>query len=369
MSVDLQTLELLRASVSRFAKPDPAAVRALRASKAGFNRESWQLMAAQGWLAVGSDAGEEGALGLSAAVAIARPLGYGLRSEPFSQAIQASICLADGGPTAYCGDVLESIVSGELVPAVAASPEGTCDVVLAKRGTSGFVLDGTCRCVEPGNADAFVVAGLSEGEPALLWVQGASEGLSRHEVAAPDGYPLADIELRNVGVPFNQVIATGAQAQRRTLKAFDGALIVQSAELLGLIDRVLELTLDYLRTRRQFDRPIGSFQSLQHRAVDLWIQQQLTEAAVTSAAAVFDAPSSVPEQRSAAASAAKARAASAAMTVCNQAVQLHGAIGITDEYELALHLQRALRICASLGNSFLHRRRYDRYAPQPQVAA
>jgi alkylation response protein AidB-like acyl-CoA dehydrogenase len=123
---------------------------------------------------------------------------------------------------------------------------------------------------------------------------------------------------------------------------------------------MLELTLDYLRTRKQFGRAIGSFQALQHRTVDLWLQVQLARAATVTAVKAYDDPITTPSARSAAASSAKARAAHAALAMGKGAVHLHGAIGFTDEYDLGLYVNRAITIAPWLGNAAAHRRRYAR---------
>jgi alkylation response protein AidB-like acyl-CoA dehydrogenase len=125
------------------------------------------------------------------------------------------------------------------------------------------------------------------------------------------------------------------------------------------MDSALDLTLEYLRTRVQFGKPIGSFQALQHRAVDLYIQKELSRAALEAASAALADQSCTPERRAAAASSAKARAAQAALAICNEALQMHGAIGFTDEYDLGLYLNRALVLSAWLGNASAHRHRYS----------
>jgi alkylation response protein AidB-like acyl-CoA dehydrogenase len=124
------------------------------------------------------------------------------------------------------------------------------------------------------------------------------------------------------------------------------------------MDRSLELTLDYMRERRQFGKPIGAFQALQFRAADAWMQRELTAAALEAAVAIHDDADSSAEQRAAAASSVKARAAHAGPLVCSEALQLHGAIGFTDEYDLGLYINRALTLAPWLGNASEHQRRY-----------
>jgi alkylation response protein AidB-like acyl-CoA dehydrogenase len=124
------------------------------------------------------------------------------------------------------------------------------------------------------------------------------------------------------------------------------------------MDCALEMTLEYLRTRVQFGKPIGSFQALQHRAVDMYIQKELTRATLAAAVALLDQADCTPERRSAVVSSAKARASQAALAICKEALQMHGAIGYTDEYDLGLYFNRALVLAAWLGNASAHRARY-----------
>ena len=126
-------------------------------------------------------------------------------------------------------------------------------------------------------------------------------------------------------------------------------------------DRALEMSLDYLRTRVQFGKPIGTFQALQHRAVDLHIQKELASAVLEEALSVLDRGPAAPA-RAAAASRAKARCAEAATRITREAIQFHGAIGFTDEFDAGLFLKRALVLTAWLGGATWHRRRYARLA-------
>jgi alkylation response protein AidB-like acyl-CoA dehydrogenase len=145
--------------------------------------------------------------------------------------------------------------------------------------------------------------------------------------------------------------------------ALEDATLATAAALLGVMERAFALTLEYLKTRQQFGRPIGSFQALQHRAVDLQIQIALTRASVTAAARTLDGTAGV-DARRAAVSRAKARASAAAMVVTREAVQLHGAIGTTDEYDVGLFLRRAMVLANLYGGAALHRARYAATEPE-----
>jgi alkylation response protein AidB-like acyl-CoA dehydrogenase len=158
-------------------------------------------------------------------------------------------------------------------------------------------------------------------------------------------------------VPKAQVVAKGAAATAALALAFDHANAVASAELAGLMDRALEMSLDYLKTRVQFGKPIGSFQALQHRAVDLHIHREVASAVLEESLAALDAHP-LPHARAAAASRVKARCADAALKITRETIQLHGAIGFTDEFDAGLYLKRAMTLAAWLGGPTWHRRRY-----------
>ena len=146
-------------------------------------------------------------------------------------------------------------------------------------------------------------------------------------------------------------------------QAIDEAALATAGHMLGLMEKAFELTLGYLKTRQQFGRIIGTFQSLQHRAADLKIHIALTRAAVETAAAVLDS-GATGEVRQAAVSKAKARAAESGLMVLRQCIQLHGGIGYTDEYDVGLYLRRGMVIANQYGSASLHRRRFMALAPE-----
>jgi alkylation response protein AidB-like acyl-CoA dehydrogenase len=130
-----------------------------------------------------------------------------------------------------------------------------------------------------------------------------------------------------------------------------------SAEMLGVMEAALQMALGYMRTRIQFGKPIGSFQALQHKATDLYVQQELTRAVLDDAVRQLDA-GGAPAERARIASRCKARASDAGLRVTREVIQLHGAIGYTDEYDAGLYLKRALVLSAWLGNATAQRRRF-----------
>jgi alkylation response protein AidB-like acyl-CoA dehydrogenase len=199
-------------------------------------------------------------------------------------------------------------------------------------------------------AAAHVLVPLHDGEGLALWLLPAATG---------------DVRMLQDGGHVGSVAPDPRNGRRLAAdiaaplsRALDEAALATAACLLGVMERAFAMTLDYLRTRRQFGRAIGSFQALQHRAVDLRIQLALTRASVEAAAATLDDPAEPAAARQAAVSRAKARAAEAALRVTREAVQLHGAIGYTDEYDVGLCLRKAMAQANAFGSAALHRRRF-----------
>jgi alkylation response protein AidB-like acyl-CoA dehydrogenase len=159
-------------------------------------------------------------------------------------------------------------------------------------------------------------------------------------------------ELNFRGVSPAAILASG-NAASAVLQRYHGlALVAAAAEMLGVMEGVIALTLDYLKTRKQFGRPIGSFQALQHRAVDNYV---LIESVRSLLYQICQGGEPIPPSM---ASALKAVASGAALKVTKAAVQLHGAIGFTDEYDAGLYLKRAMWLSSYLGNESAHQRRY-----------
>jgi alkylation response protein AidB-like acyl-CoA dehydrogenase len=359
------TLRMLRDSAANFAKFDAARVRRLRATDPGFERSVWQEMAGMGWLGILVPE-EHGGLGLNlgATLIIAEQLGRALYPEPYgASAVMATLALLHGDNIALKQRLLPQLAAGEIIASVAWQDErggldiDQCAVDVCKR-SGKLVLDGTSRFVAAPGADAFVVAARSGQGLELYWIARDAAGLACEREARADGSASARLSFHAVDAVGGARVASLATSRAALQLAIDHATLTASAELLGLMDCALDTTLEYLRTRVQFGKPIGSFQALQHRAVDLYIQKELTRAALDAAAATLDRPGCTAAERAAAASGTKARASQAALAICTEALQMHGAIGFTDEYDLGLYLNRALVLSAWLGNASAHRSRY-----------
>jgi alkylation response protein AidB-like acyl-CoA dehydrogenase len=340
----LESVRLIRDSAAAIAPPggDTKRIRALRFQAPGFSRAVWATMCDMGWpgLLLGEAQGGS-ALGMREYCALAEQLGAGLAPEPLIQASMAAGLLT--------GDDLQAQLSGArlVLPAWqerANSLDTIGDTVIGAERINGR------KCFIPlaAGADRFLVS----GQGGLALVAADAPGVALAVEQTQDG--------GNFGV-LTLVDAPCIRMQGDFSTALNAATLATAAYLLGVMDRVFAITLDYLKTRQQFGRPIGSFQALQHRAADLKIQVALTRASVESAAAALDA-GATGHAAIAAISRAKARASDAAMLVTRQAIQLHGGIGYTDEADPGLYLRKAMVLSNLYGSAALHRRRYAAHA-------
>ena len=360
---------LLADSVSDFAArgTDIARVRRLRGTDGEYDRAVWKKMAELGWLGILVPEKHGGlGLGLAEMAIVARGLARALVPEPLTAtAVLAATALAAGENEALKREELPRLVSGDSLPALAWQEEaGVLDPFATRTRAvpfeGGFRLSGVKRFI-PGaaQADAFLVSAQADSGLVLLWLPRDTAGARLEQEHLADGRSFGTLTLRDALVPKGRVVAGGAAAAEALARAFDHGSAIAAAELAGVMDRALEMTLDYLRTRVQFGKPIGAFQALQHRAVDLYIHKELANAVLDEALALLDrAPDAA--ARAALASRVKARCADAALKITRETIQLHGAIGFTDEYDAGLYLKRALTLSAWLGHPNWHRRRYAR---------
>ncbi len=363
---------MLLNSVTDFARGvDVARVRKLRESKTECDRAVWRQMAELGWLGVLAPE-EYGGMGLQLGdmAIVAQGLARALVPEPVTAvAVLATRVLADSPNGALKKKLLEGLVSGDLLPATAWQEQaGTLDVgKIAMQATpfeGGFRVTGSKRFVIGAtHADGYIVSANSPAGLQLMWVPRDAAGAAIVFDMLADGRQSGTLNLSDVTVAKENVIHGGAAAAESLARAIDHTAAIAGAELCGIMGRSLEITLDYMKTRVQFGKAIGSFQVLQHRAVDLYIQQELSTAVLADCLGVLDGVNeNEPDAktRSAAASRIKARCTDAALLITRQAIQLHGAIGFTEDCDVGLYVKRAMTLAAWLGNGIAHRRRYAR---------
>lgn len=369
--------KLLETSVRQFvSEHSPVSrVRALRdaRSEEGFSRELWRQMAELGW--VGATLPERyggSELPFRHMASLLYETGRTLVPEPFvSTVLLGAGVLAESGDEARADTWLPRVASGDAFIALAAEERHTRGDVArtalaARRERGGWVLSGTKHDVLDGAvADAWLVVARTAGEPGsdagltLLWVDRDTDGVSAQAQQRIDARGAATLTFDDVLLPELAVVGARDEAAGVLGPALDRAVIALSSEMLGGAERVFDDTLSYLKEREQFGVTIGSFQALQHRAARLFIELTLARSAVAGAAAAVD---EAPERVARLASLAKARMSEVYVQVCNEAVQMHGGIGVTDEHHVGFFLKRARVAAATLGDSAHHRRRWAQLA-------
>jgi alkylation response protein AidB-like acyl-CoA dehydrogenase len=358
--------QMLRdAAASFLAERSPvAAQRRLRdeGSARGFDPALWQQVAELGWPAAVFPEAEGGlALGWKGLGAVAECLGTHLCATPMlSSVVLCGSLLLDAGSPEQRARWLPGVIDGSRLLALAleesarhAPASFRCQ---ARPQAGAWVLDGEKQFVIDGpGADHFIVA---TGPDTRLWiVDAAAPGVSVRPVRLVDSRMAASVRFESVRVGPQDELAGAAQADQSLDAALDRARILLAAEGLGLMRAAFATTVDYLKQRVQFDVPIGSFQALQHRAARLYVGLELLESCVNAALdALYQAPHEVPLL----ASLAKAQASDLSERLLNEAVQMHGGIGVTDEYDLGLFLKRGRVLQQTLGDGAFHRDRYAR---------
>jgi alkylation response protein AidB-like acyl-CoA dehydrogenase len=341
-----ESLRMLRDSAAAIAPRggDMKRIRELRFVEPGFDRGVWREICAMGWpgLRLSEDAGGSG-LGTSEFCALTEELGAGLVPEPLIPVAMAASLLPP--------DHLAAVLGGDKIVIPAWQERANSLDVAGTTTLSGGKISGRKMFVPmAAGADAFLVT--TTGGLAL--VARDAPGVSMTIEQTQDGGNFGTVTFDN---------APGEAIAGDAAGAMEEAALATSAYLLGVMDRAFAMTLDYMKTRQQFGKTIGSFQALQHRAVDLKIQISLTRASVAAAAATLDS-STVPALRQSAVSRAKARAAEASMLVTKQCIQLSGGIGYTDAYDVGLFLRKVMVLSNLYGSPALHRARYALVTPE-----
>jgi alkylation response protein AidB-like acyl-CoA dehydrogenase len=341
-------------------------LRQLRDAKdaVGFSRELWKTFAEMGFsgLLVPEEFGGSG-LGCVGAGVLMEEIGRTVMPSPFlSTAVLAVSALSRGGSAAQKSAHLPKIVDGSLLAALAID-EGTKHRPLmtnmqAVRSGNGFKLSGDKAFVVDGHvADLLIVAARSAGAAGerngltLFLVDPRTKGVETERTAMVDSHNAARIKFDNVEVNADGVLGEvdqGGALLEGVLNIGRGAV---ASEMVGLSEEVFGRTVNYLKERKQFGKAIGEFQALQHRAAQLYIDIEITRAAVLKALQTLDADF---ENATAAVAVAKARAGTTATLAVQEGVQMHGGMGMTDQFDIGFFMKRA-RVCQELfGDSNFH---------------
>ncbi len=344
--------------------------RALAASEEGLSRANWAQFAELGWLGIGTPEAQ-GGLGGGAVetMIIMESFGRHLVLEPyFPTVVLGGSLLARGGAQAEA--LLPELAQGRLLLALAhGEPQARFNLAdvetRAERAGDGFRLSGRKAVVLGApSADKLIVSARTGGEArgrdgiTLFLLPRETPGLALRPYRTIDDLRAAEVTLDGAMAPAATVLGGVGRGLALLESATDLALVALAAEAVGAMAALLDLTRDYLKTRKQFGVPIGSFQVLQHRLVDMFMAQHLARSLTEMAARALADPAQDPLAQARLAAAAKVEAGRAGRLVGQEAVQLHGGMGMTDELAVGHYFKRLAMIDLTLGNADHHQRRF-----------
>ena len=358
-----ETQQTLKNTARKFlaAECPMAEVRRLAETPGACGESLWKRMAAQGWmgLLISEDYGGYGMSMVEMAVVL-EEMGYALLPGPyFSTVLLAAAIIERAGSEDQRRAYLPRIASGELRATLAHDNETA--VLGASVTPDGYRLRGRKLFVpDAAAAHALVFAAQLDGEPALFLAEENTPGITISPLPSLDSTrPLYEINLDAVALPPSSLLARGEPARRALEETLDLAAAGLAAEMTGGMQRVLELSVEYAKTRKQFGKPIGTFQAVQHHCADIFL---LTEGARSASYFAAWALSQNDPAAPLAVSVAKAYASDGFREAGNHGIQVHGGMGFTWENDLHLYYRRAKASEIACGDASHHRERIARLA-------
>ncbi len=339
---------LIKDSVARFAAGEHA------------GRDHWPTFAELGWLAIGAPDDLGGFGGPLETLLLMEQFGRGLVVSPYvSQVVLAGTILRTTGNT----ELLGRLVEGEDRVAVAyEEPHARYDparvATTAVRDGDDYVLTGTkVRVLDPATAKTLIVSARTGDEITLFALPSDAPNVVHERFAAEDGYDAGNVRLNGVRAGASSIVGQPGEGLAPLELGLDHATAALCAEGLGLMSTMLEATVEYTKQRQQFGVPIGSFQALQHRMAEMFIELELARSMAYLAAMTLGEERD-PLARRRGISAAKVQVAKSGRFVGQNAIQLHGGIGMSEEYKVGHYFKRMTIVERLLGDADFHLARY-----------
>ena len=316
----------------------------------GFSREAYAELADLGLAGLYVPEAHDGmGMGPTEGMVVMEELGRGMVMEPLGQTLIAGAVLAGYAPDSVKSDWLPKIASGEALVVLAYQERGArynptkCEAK-AVQAQQIWVLTAIKSIVPAGDhADAFIVPAMMDGKLALFLVERSAAGVTTRGYVTQDGGRAAEVTFKNAAATL--ITADGATALAH---AIDIGIAATCAEAVGVMDKTLAVTVEYMNTRKQFGVLISSFQALRHRVADMKMQLELARSMSYYASMKLNAPAA---ERSAAMARAKYQLGVAMRFVGQQAVQLHGGIGVTDEYIVSHYFKKLTQLDMTFGDT------------------
>ncbi|HEY0974478.1 MAG TPA: acyl-CoA dehydrogenase family protein [Solimonas sp.] len=361
-------------SLERFLRKDYGFERRreIARSDAGYSTEVWAQFAEMGVLALTLPEAHDGfGGGAFDTLLVMEALGRANAVEPYlSTVVLGASLIAQAGSDAQRGEILPAVAAGTCKLALAHGEAGNryeleAISTTAKTDGDGYVLNGAkAQVLHGGAADRLLVSARTRGSAreaggiSLFLVDAKAPGLACFSYPTQDGQRAANLTFQDVRVPKAALVGPEHGALPLIEAAMDRAIAALCAEAVGNMAALIEATVGYLKTRKQFGVPIGSFQALQHRAVDMYLHAEQARSMAYLAAARVDGDDAAARRH--AVSAAKVLVGQSARFVGQQAVQLHGGIGVTEELAVSHYFKRLTMITLAFGDIDHHLDRVGR---------
>ena len=363
---------LLQDSIARFIQNDyPFAARQLVIKdEIGYSPDNWQTFAELGWLGVpfSEDDGGFGGQAIESMI-MWEQFGRGLLVEPFlATVVLAGGAIKIGGSNSQKAAILPGIIDGSTQAALAyAEPQGRFNLAdlttTAVKEGDAFVLNGYKAVVLNGPAaDLLVVSARSSGAQrdsegvSLFIVPTGAQGLSRRDYPTVDAFRASEVTFENVKVASEALLGEEGGGLPVLQQAIDEGTLAIGSEAVGCMEVLYKDTVEYCKTREQFGQPIGKFQVLQHRMVDMFMEHEQAKSLMFMAAMRLDEGYNSEAQK--AVSAFKVQVGKSGRFVGQNAVQLHGGMGMTDELNIGHYFKRLTMIDTLFGNVDFHLKRF-----------
>ena len=343
----------------------------LVSSEVGFSEENWKTFAELGWLGI-SLSEESGGFGGNAieTMIVMEEFGKGLVVEPFLETIVLGATLVDlAGTSEQKKEILLPVISGDLQLALAfTEPQSRFNLFditsEAKALGKNFILNGFKSVVMNGPAaNKFIVTTRTSGNQrdskgvTLFIVDSDSQGLTLRNYKTVDGRRASELTLEQVKVPTNSMLGSIGNQSNSLEEAVDVATLALCAEAVGIMEVLYKSTVEYAKTREQFGQPIGKFQVLQHRMVDMFMEYEQSKSLLYMST-MKHAEKSADAKKSI--SGLKYKIGKAGKFIGQQAIQIHGGMGVTDELNIGHFFKRLTTIGIIFGNSDFHLKRYSK---------
>ena len=365
---------LLAESVSRYIENDYSFEDRQKQVKGedGFSADNWKMFAELGWLGVPFTEAEGGfGGGAVESMLMLEQFGRGLVVEPFlATVVLAGGAIKHGGSDEQKAQFLPGIIDGSQQAALAyAEPQSRFNLAdittTAEQSGDGYVINGYKAVVLNGpHANLLVVSARTSGDQrdqdgvSLFVVAADADGVSRRDYPTVDGSRASEITFENVSVGADALLGEAGAGYAILERAIDDGILAIGAEAVGCMEVLYKDTVEYCKTREQFGQPIGKFQVLQHRMVDMFMEHEQSKSLMFMAAMRMD--EGYNEEAQKAVSAFKVQVGKSGKFVGQNAVQLHGGMGMTDELNIGHYFKRLTIIDTLFGNVDYHLKRFGR---------